>query len=93
MAAEIDKITIEYEQDGQLLVKELDKEILSRGAWCTILFRYTQWDKKNSDFGPERFSIRRYRKINGEYMQQSKFTISSESQAQKIVDTLSGWIG
>jgi len=92
MASDIDDITMEYEEDGVLLVKENGKEILSRGAWCTILFRYTQLDKKTGDFGSERYSIRRYRKINGEYLQQSKFNISSEEQARKIAGTLAAWL-
>ena len=37
-----DDITIEYEEDGQILVRELDKVILSKGAWTTLLFRYQE---------------------------------------------------
>jgi hypothetical protein len=92
MAERIEDITIDYEEDGILLVKELDKEVLSKGAWTTILFRYQQWERKKEDYGPTRFVIRRYRKISDQYRSQSKFTISSKDQAQKIVDTLSRWI-
>ena len=91
MASQIDDITIQYEEDDRVIVEELDKEILSKGAWATIIFRYRQWDPKIEDFGPERYSIRRYRKINNEYRQQSKFTISSVQQANKIVETLQRW--
>jgi hypothetical protein len=93
MASDIKDITIQYEEDDTVLVKELDKEILSKGAWTTILFRYQQWDPKTSEYGPERYSIRRYRKVKDEYRQQSKFTISSIGQAQKIIETLQKWIG
>jgi hypothetical protein len=31
--------------------------------------------------------------VNNEYRQQSKFTISSIQQAQKIIETLQRWIG
>jgi len=92
MAETIDEITIKYEEDDQLIVDELDKEILTRGAWTTIIFKYRQWDNKLDDFGPEKFTIRRYRKMKGEFKQQSKFNISNKEQAGKIVSTLNKWI-
>ncbi|HOO38305.1 MAG TPA: hypothetical protein PLU81_02210 [Deltaproteobacteria bacterium] len=92
MASDVNDITMNYEEDDILVVKELDKEILSKGAWATILFRYRQWDAKKEEYGPDRYSIRRYRKMNNEYRQQSKFTISSKDQAIKIVDALQKWI-
>lgn len=91
MASTVDEISINYTEDGVLLVKELDKEILTKGAWSTIIFKYQDWDKKKNDYGSERFSIRRYQKRNGEYQQKSKFNISSAEQAGKIIDTLKKW--
>lgn len=93
MASQVDDITINYEEDGVLVVKELDKVVLSKGAWTTIIFRYQQWENKLENYGPDRYTIRRYRKMNDEYRQQSKFNISSRDQAEKIVNALTGWIG
>ncbi|MGE4299648.1 MAG: hypothetical protein AB7E47_16640 [Desulfovibrionaceae bacterium] len=92
MATDVAEITVNYEEDGILLVKELDKVVLSKGAWSTIIFRYQDWDRKKEAYGADKFVIRRYRKMNGEYRSQSKFTISSLDQAQKIVDALTGWM-
>jgi hypothetical protein len=92
MAATIDEITINYEEDGLLKVKELDKVVLSKGAWTTIIFRFTQWDNKTGDYGPDRYIIRRYRKQNDEYRSQSKFAISSRDQAKKIIAALQAWV-
>ncbi len=92
MAEKIEDITIDYEEGGVLIVKELDKVVLSKGAWTTILFRFKQWDNKIEGYGPDRYIIRRYRKMNGEYRSQSKFTISSRDQAKKIIDALQGWL-
>ncbi|NLW32044.1 MAG: hypothetical protein GXY77_11375 [Fibrobacter sp.] len=92
MASNIEEVTINYEEDGVLVVKELDKEILSKGSWSTILFKYQQWERAKNDYGPERFSIRRYRKLDNEYRQQAKFNISSKDQALKIIETLSKWV-
>jgi hypothetical protein len=92
MASNVDEITINYEENGVLLVKELDKVILSRGGWATIIFLYQQWDPRKEDYGPEQYTIRRYRKIKDEYRQQSKFNISSDDQARKIIEALQKWI-
>jgi hypothetical protein len=92
MASEVNDITIAYEEDGVLIVKEIDKEILSKGAWATLIFRYQQWDRRKNEYGPESYSIRRYQKVHGEYMQKSKFTISSKAQAEKIVEALQKWM-
>jgi hypothetical protein len=92
VSAIIDDITINYEEDGVLLVKELDKVVLSKGAWTTIIFRYQQWDRQRQEYGPDRYSVRRYQKRGDEYLQKSKFNISSRDQAVKIVEALQGWL-
>jgi hypothetical protein len=92
VAESIDELTVSYEEDGQFLVEELDKEVLSRGAWTTILFRYREMDRNTGEYGPDKFTIRRYRKMRDEYRQQSKFNISSRGQAQKIIETLGRWV-
>jgi hypothetical protein len=92
MASDVNDITIQYEEDGLVLVKEIDKEILSKGLWTTILFRYQQWDKRKNEYGGDSFAIRRYQKVHGDYQQKSKFTISSSKQAKKIVETLQEWL-
>jgi len=92
MASDVNEISVKYEEDGILIVKELDKVILSKGAWATLIFRYQDWNRAKGEYGPERFTIRRYRKMNGEYRQQSKFNISSADQASKIIDALQTWI-
>ena len=91
MNSTVEELTVNYEEDGKQIVKELDKEILTKGAWATIIFRFVQWDGKLGDYGPERYVIRRYKKIGGEYRSQSKFTISSVDQARKLIDVLSRW--
>ena len=66
MSENIEDLTIDYEEDGILIWKEIDKVVLSKGAWSTIIFRYQQWDKKKNEYGPDRYTIRRYQKRDGE---------------------------
>lgn len=92
MAETIDELTVEYVDDGVVTTKELDKVVLTKGAWSTILFRYQDWDRRKEEYGPEKYTIRRYQKRNGEYRQQSKFNISSKDQAKQLIEALQTWI-
>ena len=92
MAATVDELTINYEEDGIVVVKEIDKAVLTKGAWATVVFRYQEWDKAKEIYGAEKYTIRRYKKSGGDYRQQSKFTISSPDQARKLIDVLEAWM-
>lgn len=92
MSETIDDITVAYSENGVETTKELDKQILTKGAWTTIMFKYQDWDNAKNDYGAIKYSIRRYQKRNNQYWQKSKFNISSPEQAQKIVDILNGWL-
>jgi hypothetical protein len=93
MASTVDDLSIEYEEDGQVLVKQLDKKVLTKGAWSTVIYRYQDWDKRKEEYSPDRYTIRRYQKRNGEYFQKSKFNISSKDQATQLIAALQEWIG
>ena len=92
MASTVDELSVEYSEGDQVLVKELDKQVLTKGAWSTIIFRYQDWDTKKEEYGKDKYTIRRYQKRNGEYMQKSKFNISSADQAKGIIAALEKWI-
>lgn len=92
MAEKPEDLTVTYSEGGTQTVQEMDKVILSKGAWTTILFRYRDWDRAKDAWGPEKYSIRRYQKRSGEFRQQSKFNISSRAQAQAIVSALQCWL-
>ena len=92
MAETIDELTIAYEDDGIETVKELDKKVLTKGAWTTIMYRYQEWNRAKGEYGEDKYSIRRYQKRNGQYQQKSKFNISSVDQAKDIIATLQEWI-
>ncbi|MCU7851648.1 MAG: hypothetical protein KZQ80_05480 [Candidatus Thiodiazotropha sp. (ex Monitilora ramsayi)] len=91
MSSTPEELSINYTEDGVDVVKELDKVILSKGAWTTIIFRYQDWNRSKEAYGPDKYSIRRYQKRNGEYMPKSKFNISSRDQAKAIIEALQGW--
>lgn len=92
MAETVEELTVEYMDGDEMTVKELDKVVLTKGAWATLMYRYQDLDRKTGEFGPDKYTIRRYQKRNGEYSQRSKFNISSKDQATKIIEALNKWI-
>ena len=92
MSETVDELTVAYHEGEVMTVKELDKVVLTKGAWATVMFRYQDLDRKTGEFGPDKYTIRRYQKRNGEYGQRSKFNISSRDQAQQIITALTGWL-
>ena len=92
MSENIEDLTVEWEEGGLVTVKELDKKVLSKGAWSTIIYKYQDFNNSKQEYGPAKFTIRRYQKRNGVYSQKSKFNISSVDQAQQVIDALAGWL-
>ena len=88
----IEDLTVAYFEGDLQTVKELDKAVLTTGAWSTVMYRYQELDRKQDKFGPIKYSIRRYQKRNGLYQQKSKFNISSEDQAKKVIQVLEQWL-
>jgi len=86
-----DDLSIDFEEGGILTTRQLDKVILSKGAWTTIMFRYQNWDSASESYGEDKFTIRRFQKRNGEYSLRSKFNITNAKQAGAIVETLQKW--
>lgn len=93
MAETVEELTVTYEDGGIETVKELDKKVLTKGAWATVIYRYQDWNRSKEEYSPDKFTIRRYQKRDGEYQQKSKFNISSEKQAREIITALQDWLG
>lgn len=92
MSETVDELTMNYEEDGVLKVKELDKAVLTKGAWATLMFKFQNWDATKEEYKKPAYAIRRFQKRNGAYQLKSKFNISSDDQANKIIEVLSGWV-
>lgn len=91
MAETIDELSYDYEDEGRLVRKEVDREVLSKGAWSTIMFKFQELDRKTDEWRAAKIAIVRYKKSGGVYRKQSSFNISSEKQARAIVTTIDKW--
>lgn len=91
-ASSPDEPTVQMtDETGQVMIEEISKEYLSKGAWQTIFFLYKERDAKTGEFGEPKATIRRYQKKDGVLKQRSKFNISSKAQALQIVTILQRW--
>jgi hypothetical protein len=91
MAETVDELTYDYEDEGVLVRKQIDKKILSKGAWATVMFQYADLDRKSGQFRAPKVAIVRFKKFNGVYRKQASFNISSANQAHQIVDVINEW--
>ncbi len=83
--------SISYEEGGRELVKELGQEILSKGAWATVMFLYQDRGKTSDEWSEPKVRIQRYRKRDGKYLPHSRFNVSSAKQAEKLIEVLKRW--
>lgn len=93
MAEKLEDLTLDFndETTGKLVRKTLDKAVITKGAWSTVAFLFAEADKKTGELTEPKVSIRRYKKQNDQYREQSKFTISSANQARQVVEILNRW--
>ena len=52
MAETIEEVSYNYEDEGKLVRKEMKKEVLTKGAWATVMFLYQELDRKTEAWGP-----------------------------------------
>lgn len=91
MAETIEELSYNYEDEGVLVRKELDKVVLTRGSWATVMFLYQELDKATSKFRAPKMAIVRFKKFKGSYRKQSSFNVSSEKQARQITEVFESW--
>ena len=51
MASQVEDLTVNFEENGRLIVKEISRLVLSKGNRVTIIFKFQQWDTMSSDYG------------------------------------------
>ena len=91
MAETLDELTYDYEDEGVLVRKQLDKIVLTKGSWATLMFLYQELDKASGTFRAPKIAIVRFKKFKGAYRKQSSFNVSSEKQARQITEVFEKW--
>jgi len=91
MSDALDDLTYDYEDEGVLVRKQLDRVILARGGWATVMFLYQELDRDTGSYRTPKMAIVRFKKWKGAYRKQSSFNISNEAQARQIAEVFEGW--
>jgi len=91
MAETLEELTYDYEDEGTLVRKELDRAVLTKGGWATVMFLFQELDRATAKFRAPKMAIVRFKKSKGVYRKQSSFNISSEKQARQIVEVFERW--
>ena len=92
MAETVDELTCDWtDESGNQVTKQIEKVVLTKGTWATILYLYQDREAASGEFGKAKARIQRYQKRGGKYISQSKFNISSLAQGKQIAETLTAW--
>lgn len=91
MPESLDELTYDYEDEGVLVRKQIERAILTKGSWATVMFLFQELDRAKGKFRPPKMAIVRFKKSKGSYRKQSSFNISNEKQARQITEVLEGW--
>ncbi len=91
MAETLEDLTYDYEEDGTLVRKEIDRVILTKGGWATMMFLFQELDRNSGKFRAPKMAIVRFKKAKGVYRKQSSLNISGEKQARQIAEVFEKW--
>src|SRR3954467_10733845 len=91
MAETLEELTYDYEDEGTLVRKELDRAVLSKGSWATIMFLFQALDRAKGKFVDAKMAIVRFKKPKGSYRKQSSFNRGSEKEARQISEVFEQW--
>ncbi len=92
-----EELTIAREGDERMAPRrELKKEILTTGAWSTVLYMYTELKRatktKPEEWSAPKVSLVRYRKMKGVFKFKKEFAISNLDHARQMVDVVGKWL-
>jgi hypothetical protein len=91
MAETLEELTYDYEDEGTLVRRQIDKTVLSKGSWATVMFLFQELDRAKGKFRSPKMAIVRFKKSKGSYRKQSSFNISNEKQARQIAEVFESW--
>jgi hypothetical protein len=91
MSELLDELTYDREDDGVLVRKQLERVILERGAWATVLFVYQELDRDTGAFRAPRMTIVRFKKWRGAFRKHASFNIEGAQQARQLAVVFERW--
>jgi len=91
MVETLDELSYDFEDDGVLVRKQLDRLILARGAWATVMFLYQELDRGSGTFRAPKLAVVRFKKASGAYRKHSSFNVAGAAEARRLADVFAAW--
>ena len=87
----LDDLSYDQEDDGVLVREQLDRVVLARGPWATVMFLFRELDREANTWRAPRMAIVRFQKWKGGYRKHSAFNIANAAQARELSDVFARW--
>ncbi len=53
----LEDLTYDYEDEGVLVRKQIDRAVLTKGGWATVMFLFQELDRAKGKFRPPKMAI------------------------------------
>jgi len=87
----LDELSYDQEDDGVLVREQLDRVVLARGSWATVMFLFRELDRTSGAWRAPKMAIVRFQKWRGGYRKHAAFNVASAEQARELAEVLARW--
>jgi hypothetical protein len=87
----LDELRYDQEDDGVLVREQLDRVVLARGSWATVMFLFRELDRASGVWRAPKMAIVRFQKWRGGYRKHAAFNVASAEQARELAEVLGRW--
>ncbi len=88
---ELDDIRWDWEEDGRLVRRELDRRTFARGGWATVLFLFQELDLERDAWQPAKVAVVRFQKLRGLWKKHAAWNLAGETDVASVVEALTAW--
>ncbi len=90
---DLDDLSYDVEQDGQLVRRQLDRRVVEHRGWATAIYLYQELDPRTETWRPARAAVVRFRRQHDRWRKHAAITIGSAAVAEALASALAGWFG
>jgi hypothetical protein len=87
---ELDDIRWDWEEDGRLVRRELDRRTFARGGWATVLFLFEELDPGTGTWKDRRVAVVRFQKVRGLWKKHAAWNLDHDD-ARGVISALDAW--
>jgi hypothetical protein len=88
----VDDLSYDWEEDGRQVRRELDRRVLSRGGWPTVMYLYQELDPATDAWRPAKVALVRYQSRRGMLRKHASITLG-EARSLELASALETWFG